>query len=68
MSVDLGDYSGVKFSLFYQPNQRTWRIVLATNVAEGAVAQAYWARPAVSGDTSAAHDYVNRIRRRDLRR
>jgi hypothetical protein len=68
LSVDLEDYSGVKFSLFYQPNQRTWRIVLATNVQEGAVVRAYWAQPGISSDTSAAHDYVNRIRRRGLRR
>jgi hypothetical protein len=68
VSVDLGDYSGVKFSLFYQPNRRNWRIVLATNVEEGAVVRAYWAQPGISSDTSAAHDYVNRIRRKDPRR
>lgn len=65
VSVHLGDYSGVKFSLFYQPNDRTWRIVLATNSEEDAAVRAYWAQPAVSSDASAAHDYVNRIRRGD---
>ena len=67
VSVDLGAYSGVKFSLFYQPNQRNWRIVLATNIEEGAVVRAYWAQPGISSDAAAAHDYVNRIRRRDRR-
>jgi hypothetical protein len=65
VSLDLGDYSGMKFSLFYQPNHRTWRIVLATNIEEGAVVRAYWAQPGISSDTAAAHDYVNRIRRTD---
>lgn len=68
VSADLGDYSGVKFSLFYQPNRRNWRIVLATNIEEGAVVRAYWAQPGISSDTAAAHDYVNRIRRKDPRR
>lgn len=65
VSIDLGGHSGLKFSLFYQPNRRTWRIVLATNIEEGAVVRAYWAQPGISSDTAAAHDYVNRIRRRD---
>lgn len=68
VTVDLRDYSGAKFSLFYRPNERTWRIVLATNIEDGAVARAYWAQPGISSDTAAAHDYVNRIRRKDLRR
>lgn len=68
VSVDLGDYSGVKFSLFYQPNNRRWRIVLATNIEAGAAVRAYWAQPGISSDASAAHEYVNRIRRSDPRR
>jgi hypothetical protein len=68
VAVDLGDYSGLKFSLFYQPNHRTWRIVLATNLETGAAERAYWAQPGVWSDASAAHDYVNRIRRGDPRR
>lgn len=64
VSLDLGDYSGLKFSLFYQPNWRTWRVVLATNIEEGAVVRAYWAQPGISSDAAAAHDYVDRIRQK----
>jgi hypothetical protein len=68
VSVDLGRYGGVKLSIFYQPNRRTWRLVLATNVEQGRVDRAYWARPVVESDAAAAREYLTRITQKNRRR
>lgn len=60
--VDLSRYAGRKFSLFYQPNRRQWRLVLGTNRRGGGPDRAYWARPAIETDTAAAKDYFTRLR------
>ena len=64
MSVDLHRYAGRKFSLFFQPDRRTWRLVLATNVEAGEVTAAYWGRPEISSDPAGARDYFERVRRK----
>jgi len=68
LTVDLSRYGGVKFSLFYQPNSRQWRLVLGTNRAGGGTDRAYWARPAVEADAAAAKEYFTRVRSKGLRR
>jgi hypothetical protein len=62
LAVDLSRYAGRKFSLFYQPNGRQWRLVLGTNRRGGGPDRAYWARPAIETDTGAAKDYFTRLR------
>ena len=68
LAVDLSLYGGIKFSIFYQPNRRTWRLVLATNPEQGHVVRAYWARPVVESDQAAAKEYFARVTRKDPRR
>jgi hypothetical protein len=57
IAVDLSPYAGRKFSLFYQPDGRTWRLVLAADVAEGA-ADLYWGNPGIDTDAAAARDFT----------
>jgi hypothetical protein len=56
ISVDLSRYAGRKWSLFYRPDARAWRLILSVDVdatARGG-AHAVWGAPAVSTDTAGA--------------
>ena len=33
--IDLGDYSGWKFSLFYRPSRRTWNVIVGVDPTPG---------------------------------
>jgi hypothetical protein len=44
--VDLGEYSGWKFSLFYHPAGRVWRFILNADATPGGVA--IWVEPRVN--------------------
>ncbi|HJR59813.1 MAG TPA: hypothetical protein VJ813_10455 [Vicinamibacterales bacterium] len=60
IEVDLGRYSGWKFSIFYQPARREWRLVLGVNAAAGAPERAYWALPGIETDARAAQRFRRR--------
>ena len=54
IAVDLSLYAGPKLSIFYRPDSRRWRIVLATSPSAGAPEVAYWGAPGIDTDTKAA--------------
>lgn len=63
LGVDLSAYAGFKWSLFYRPDDVTWRVVLATDVAgEGATAAA-WGSAEIVTDSRGAKEYVARRHR-----
>lgn len=47
IDVDLSEYSGWKFSLFYQPSRRDWRLVFGADAAPGGTIA--WAQPVIVG-------------------
>ena len=51
--VNLQQYTGWRFSLFYQPRGRTWRLVLGVNAGSVAPTRAYWAVPQIEADLDA---------------
>ncbi len=55
--IDLSDYAGLKWSLFYQPDRLTWRLVLNTELLEGAPTRALWIEPGIYTDVAAARHY-----------
>jgi len=57
--IDLSDYAGLKWSLFYQPDRRVWRLVLNTELLEGEPARALWIEPGIYTDVSAARHYFD---------
>ena len=60
VTIDLGRYSGWKFSLFYRPRNKTWRLVLAVNSEGGAPTRAFWGRARIETDTAAAKRFYRR--------
>ena len=60
IEVGLGNYSGWKFSLFYQPSGKAWRIVLGVGVEGGDPERAFWAVPAIYSDNSGAEKFYRR--------
>jgi hypothetical protein len=60
IQVDLGAYSGLKFSLFYRPRHRTWRLVLGVLPETGAPSRALWGRPRIETDAGAAKRFYRR--------
>ena len=57
--IDLSSYAGFKWSLFYQPDRRVWRVVLNTEPADGAPTRALWVEPAIYTDVPAARHYLH---------
>ncbi len=57
LEIDLSDYAGLKWSIFYQPDWRVWRLVLNTELIEGSSARALWIGPAIYTDVLAARHY-----------
>ena len=57
--IDLADYAGLKWSLFYQPDRRVWRLVLNTELVEGAPTRALWVEPGIYTDVPAARHYFH---------
>lgn len=57
MRIDLSRYAGRKFSIFYQPDGRTWRLVFATDQLAGEACTAFWGEPAVYADVEAARQF-----------
>lgn len=58
ISADLSGYAGRKFSLFYHPDQRRWRIVFNVDAVSGAARWAYWGAPGIEADGDAARRFV----------
>lgn len=58
MRADLSDYAGRKFSLFYRPDNRRWRIVLGAYAVSGATGWAYWGAPGIEADGEAARRFI----------
>ncbi len=48
--ADVSAYAGVKFSLFYRPESKIWRVVLATDVVGASPATAVWGSPEILTD------------------
>jgi hypothetical protein len=59
LEIDLSDYAGLKWSIFYQPDWRVWRLVLNTELIEGAPTRALWIEPAIYTDGRAARHYFH---------
>jgi hypothetical protein len=45
VDVDLSRYSGLKWSVFYQPGRQTWKLILNADTMPGGAAA--WAQPAI---------------------
>jgi hypothetical protein len=60
MAVDLSLYAGPKFSLFYRPDRRRWRLILATRIMDGSPDVAYWGAPGIDTDGDAARRFFKR--------
>jgi hypothetical protein len=60
ISADLSAYAGWKWSVFYRPDRRSWRLVLSTDVAAGVPVGAVWGVPGIDADADAAHAYAAR--------
>jgi hypothetical protein len=54
ISADLSRYAGRKWSLFYRPDEKAWRLILSVDAAPGTGARAAWGAPAIATDTAAA--------------
>jgi hypothetical protein len=60
IQADLSAYAGWKWSLFYRPERRRWRLVLSTDAIAGAPGEAIWGAPTIYADVAAAKEYVKR--------
>jgi len=54
VSIDLSKYGGFRWSLFYRPRWKIWKVTFNTTVkglgcSAGAADRLYWARPVVEG-------------------
>lgn len=58
--ADLSAYAGWKWSIFYQPDRTTWRIVLASDPIGDAPATVVWGTPEILTDTESALEYASR--------
>lgn len=63
LRVDLSAYAGWKWSLFYRPEEVTWRVVLAADATDSVPATVLWGAPGISTDTVSAREYVARRQR-----
>jgi hypothetical protein len=60
LQADLSAYAGWKWSLFYRPEHRRWRVVLSTDAIAGAPGRAIWGSPSIETDAPAAREYPPR--------
>ena len=61
VSVDLSAYAGWKFSLFYRPERRAWRLNLSADAVTGIPAKVAWGRPEIVAFSNAdAAEYAKR--------
>jgi hypothetical protein len=64
IEADLSAYAGWKWSLFYRPERRSWRLVLSADAVGGAPTTAVWGNPEILSDPSSAREYARRTRHR----
>lgn len=60
LSADMSLYAGRKFSLFYQPDGRQWRIILRVNRTAGSAERAFWGVPGIDTDVGSARRFYSR--------
>jgi hypothetical protein len=60
LSADLSAYAGWKWSLFYRPERRHWRLVLSADAATGIPGRAIWGSPEIVADSASAREYARR--------
>ena len=58
--ADLSAYAGWKWSVFYRPDRRLWRLILSTDVLAGSQARAAWGVPGIDAGSEDARAYANR--------
>ena len=61
--ADLSAYAGRKWSVFYQPDGRVWRLVLAADAAAGQPGAAIWGRPRIEASPADVRQYLTRATR-----
>jgi hypothetical protein len=54
VTIDLSNYAGFKWSLFYRPREKTWNVIFNTTVTElrrplGQTDRLYWKHPLIQG-------------------
>ena len=59
VSADLSAYAGRKWSVFYRPGAKAWRLVLSTDRIAGN-GRAFWGSPGVDSDVDAAREWRSR--------
>jgi hypothetical protein len=59
LAADLSRYAGPQFSLFYRPDRRRWRLVLAATPVEGSPEVVFWGAPGVDTDAAAARRFFS---------
>jgi hypothetical protein len=62
ITADLSPYAGRKMSLFYRPDERRWRIIVATRAISGSPSHVYLGDPGIRTDNEGAREYVKRMR------
>ena len=62
IAIDLSDYAGWKWSLFYRPERQAWRLNLSADAAGGAPATIAWGLPEIVAP--AGDDALEYARRR----
>jgi hypothetical protein len=60
LHADLSAYAGWKWSVFYRPERRRWRLILNTDAPTGVPARGVWGAVAIESDRAAAREYVGR--------
>jgi hypothetical protein len=60
IGADLSAYAGWKFSLFYRPDTRQWRVNLSADAAEGIPGRIAWASPEIVASPANAREYAAR--------
>jgi hypothetical protein len=60
LSADLSAYAGWKWSLFYRPERRRWRLVLSADAVTGMPGRAVWGSPEIIADSASAREYATR--------
>jgi hypothetical protein len=61
ISADLSPYAGRKFSLFYRPDRRKWRIIIGTHVIAGSPPFLVLGEPSIEADIESAREYRQRL-------
>lgn len=63
LRVDLSEYAGWKWSLFYRPDRTMWHLVLGSDAVDGRPATLLWGAPEIVTDQASAREYAARRQR-----